>query len=937
MARHENRHLIYVATAIFLLGGGFLLQNFEWQGDTSVHTLMELAATLLAFFVGAMALIRFFSRRDALFLYIGTGFLGTAMLDGYHAVVTSIYFQPYMPSDNPSLAPWSWIASRLFLSVLMFVSWLLWFRHRNDQSFRPNTKLVMAGTAVATLASFLFFATVPLPHIIVEGVIVHRPVELLPALFFFVALIGYLYKGRWKDDQFEHWLVLSLIVGVATQTAFMPFSEHLYDGEFNLAHLLKKVSYILVLIGLLVSLYRSYKELQVEIEKRKSGEIELPLNEERLSLAVLHNGIGIWDWNLQTNELVWDDSMFALYHIRREDFSGAVDAWEKSLHPDDRDRSGREAQEALAGVRAYDTNFRICWPNGEVRHIKTLAKIFRDSAGKPLRMLGTNIDITDRKKVEDALRQSEELYRDVADHGQTLIWMSGLDKGCFYFNAPWLAFTGRTLEQEQGNGWAEGVHPDDFQRCLNIYVEAFDRREAFAMEYRLRRHDGEYRWIMDEGTPRYSAGEFMGFVGHCFDIHDRKEAEIKLNLYHEHLEKMVAERTNELLIAKEGAEAASRAKSTFLANMSHELRTPMNGIMGMIDLASHRMVDPKGLDQLHKAKNSAQQLLHVINDILDISKIEADRLTLESIRFQLGEVMANLHSLIGHKAEEKQIKFLIDLGSEVPRMAFLGDPLRVGQILLNLTGNALKFTENGSITIRARRLEDKPEGVLLRIEVVDTGIGIAPEDQQRLFTAFEQADSTMTRKYGGTGLGLAISKRLVQMMGGEIGLESAAGKGSTFWFTVQLGKSNDAVSSAPTLVQDSAKARLKTQFAGTRILLAEDEPISQEVSRGLLEDVGLVIDLADDGQQALELAQKNTYDLILMDMQMPKMNGVEATKAIRADSRNTQTPILAMTANAFDEDRQICLDAGMSDHIPKPVDPGKLYETLLAWLDKRRN
>lgn len=439
-----------------------------------------------------------------------------------------------------------------------------------------------------------------------------------------------------------------------------------------------------------------------------------------------------------------------------------------------------------------------------------------------------------------------------------------------------------------------------------------------------RRKDGSPWPVEVSMTFNAANSQLLGFLR---DITERKR-------YSAELERHVAERTIELSHAKQLAESASRAKSSFLANMSHELRTPLNAIIGMTDLAKRKTVDAKQADQLNKVAQASQRLLRIINNILDLSKIEADQLTLEQTRFQLGSIFENVHSLIAQKATEKGLSLCLDIPDGLMHLALQGDPLRLEQILLNFAGNAIKFTQAGRVTIAVKRLED-PEACVLHFAVSDTGIGIAPEEQKRLFTAFAQADSSTTRRYGGTGLGLAISKQLAEMMGGQIGLESQPGEGSTFWFTVRLPMASAALppphEPAPPL---DVEHLLRTRYAGVRILLAEDEPINQEVSTAMLETVGLIVDIANNGAEALAKATTTPYRAILMDVQMPTMNGFDATRAIRALPGAAGIPILAMTANAFDEDRTLCIEAGMNDHIPKPVDPSRLFGTLLRWLDE---
>ena len=485
--------------------------------------------------------------------------------------------------------------------------------------------------------------------------------------------------------------------------------------------------------------------------------------------------------------------------------------------------------------------------------------------------------------------------------------------------------------------WTENIHAEDAQRVFVALGEHLAGRQArYDAEYRLKNRNGDYLWVHDRGRvcERDPTGAASRVVGMVQDITARRQAQAELDRHRQHLEQRVEERTADLLVAKQAAEAASRAKSSFLANMSHELRTPMAAIIGMTNLSLHRTHDPVLRDHLGKVEHASQHLLGLINDILDVSKIEADRLTLEETDFSFGSVVDSLLSLAGHRAEEKGLQLRLDVPADLAAQAFCGDPLRLKQVLLNLVDNAIKFTGQGSVVVSARTLGEGGPTQRLRVEVTDTGIGIDAAVQPRLFRAFEQADSSMTRRYGGTGLGLTICRRLVQMMGGEIGLDSVPGRGSRFWFTVQLRTASGAGSAPAARPAVGAALRaLQSRHAGAKVLLAEDEPVSCEVSTVLLQEAGLSVHAVHDGMQAVALARQQPFALILMDMQMPGLTGEDATRAIRADSQNRRTPILAMTANVFDEDRQRCLAAGMNGHLGKPLQPDDLFEAVLASLE----
>ena len=418
----------------------------------------------------------------------------------------------------------------------------------------------------------------------------------------------------------------------------------------------------------------------------------------------------------------------------------------------------------------------------------------------------------------------------------------------------------------------------------------------------------------------------------------RRKAEEALRDYQGYLENMVEARTHELTQSKEAAEAANLAKSAFLANMSYEIRTPMNGIVGMIHILRREGVTDKQAQRLNTIDTSAQHLLSVINDILDLSKIETGKLALEETPLDVRNILDDVSAIVAERAKAKGIRLLSEV-EHIPSN-LLGDPTRIKQALLNYMVNAIKYTQDSPVNLRVSKPEENTDSAVLRFEVSDIGIGITPEAMPRLFSAFEQADNSLTRKYGETGLGLAITKRLAELMGGKAGADSTPGVGSTFWFTVRLRKKNvllaTATATATATASDvNAETAIRQHYHGQRILLVDDEPTNLEIVQRQLEDASLLVDSACDGIEAVAMAQKHNYAAILMDMQMPTMNGLDATRRIREILEHRDTPIIAMTANAFAEDKRLCLEAGMNDFLTKPFTPEQLYTTLFLALDSR--
>jgi PAS domain S-box-containing protein len=637
-------------------------------------------------------------------------------------------------------------------------------------------------------------------------------------------------------------------------------------------------------------------------------------------------------------QLVWSalpDGAWDYFSTQWTEHTGVAEAellgwrWLETLHPEDQQRTRQFWLESVAGQHPYDVEYRVRRQDGENRWFKTRGTPIRDSGGNIVKWFGTCTDITDLRQAEQALRSSEQRFRGTFENAAVGIAHTHPTGRFLRVNERFCAIMGYQREDLLQMSFQDITHPDDLPASRDSLAALLQGESpSFGLEKRYLHKDGEVIWVeMFVSLQRDLAGKPDYAIAVVQDISERKRLDAEVRQ------------------AKEAAETANQAKDEFLANVSHEIRTPMNAILGMTDLVLDTPLAENQRQNLKTVKSAAENLLVIINDLLDFAKIEAGKLELDVGNFSLRSVFGDTLQALTGRAGMKRLELSHEVHPEVPD-ALVGDAGRVRQVLLNLVDNAIKFTEKGEVVVQVRMVMDpigrtspvgpslNPSVVSLCFKVIDTGIGISEGKQEKIFQAFEQEDASTTRKYGGTGLGLTIAARLVALMGGRITVDSEPGRGSTFTFTAQfaLQPTHSALDSksspaADALTERSAKCGTTPQL---RILVAEDNVFNGQLLEQLLEKRGYIVQLAIDGREALRLAADNAFDVMLLDIHMPEMDGFQVALAIR--ERETinggHLPIIALTARSRTEDRRQCLAAGMDEFLAKPIQAADLWAAI---------
>jgi PAS domain S-box-containing protein len=638
--------------------------------------------------------------------------------------------------------------------------------------------------------------------------------------------------------------------------------------------------------------------------KLKAAKDEL---ENRMRLALNAGRIATWIWYPDLDRLEFDKNLPNILGQNLDRFGSSLEDITKLIHQDDSQRFVQVIKEAVSLYKSFEVDIKVVSSDGSILYVSLQAAIIEGKDGKfPLRLIGVAMDITERKIAENNLLESEERFRQIADNIPLVLWMISVDTKTMHFiSNSYQRVWQKSCQSLYDNplSWIESIHSEDKERVSKCF-EKIAHTGYFDEEYRIINTDNEVRWIHDHATPiRNKDGEIYRIAGFAEDVTERK----KLN-------------TN-LIKAKKDAEFANRAKSDFLATMSHEIRTPMNAVQGTVELLRRQNMTDKQFKMVDTISYATKTLLNILDDILDLSKIEDNKLSLELIDFELSTLLEKLVSISQPNAEKKGLKLAFSMDNDVPNLVH-GDPHRFRQILWNLINNAIKFTDQGEVSIHTRKIGLEKNVVSLEFLVIDSGIGISPEKLMTVFDPFVQIDSSKSREQHGTGLGLAICNRLADLMGGTIKVNSTLGSGSTFHVVLPFGIKNGS--------SIQKKEKEVSAPLPLSLLVVDDEPVSKLIVQALLSDEGYNVIVASSGQEALELVSQHEIQVILMDLRMPKMDGLETTRRIRAlpGDKLASIKIVVFTGDVMADTVQQCLNEGMDGVIAKPIDIVEINRVL---------
>ena len=674
---------------------------------------------------------------------------------------------------------------------------------------------------------------------------------------------------------------------------------------------------------------------------------EMSAINQRYDLATEATGIGLWETG-QDGRIFCSPRMREILGETDPDWRPTPKDFVSRIHPLDNDRALEAYNQLHQKDQAYKIEYRLRRNDGNYVWVHSRARLVLNSKGEKDRTVGVMEDISEAKERQLALQKSEARFESIAKAAGEFIFELDRSGVLTYISDRLFDVTGYKPEDFLGNHLSKLSPPNKKSELPTLGEKlAKEQKELKDFEFEILNASGDLKWLNMNAIRIYDEeNEWIGYCGSASDITERKLRENELNATREQLQLKLdelqdtterlelqaaqqIEMAEQLAEARDKADAANRAKSEFLATMSHEIRTPMNGVLGMADLLLATDLSADARDKTQVIKESGETLLDLLNDILDLSKVEAGALELEIIDFDLEELLYSANRIWTHRFQERGIDFSIECTPDTI-MGLKGDPTRIRQVLYNLISNALKFTEQGHVQVHIKQTPLESEMMETRIEIHDTGIGISQDAQEQLFEKFTQADASTTRKYGGTGLGLAICRHLTHLMNGEIGVTSEQGQGSVFWFTIQCEKSEYSTTyeqyNEPVAHADDADTK---SFHDLNILVAEDNRVNQKVILSILTAAGVMPEFVDTGTAALEAAKSKDFDIILMDVQMPGMDGVTAMKHIRTlGGHNEGIPIIALTANAMVGDREKYISEGMTDYISKPISPAELIECI---------